>query len=135
MPRSLSNSTTSGRIGCCRLHPGLDFVKLLPLSVSRRQSHATQVHPLAAPRRRTISGMHPRLPSATPGAVLLVLFVAIVLAACSNSSSVTGPKDGKVRPGIWGGDHVGVTVTETGSTLEYDCAAGTIDQPFVLDAP
>jgi hypothetical protein len=78
--------------------------------------------------------MHPRLPSATPSTLLLVLFVAIVLAACSNSSSVTGPKDGKVRPGIWGGDHVGVTVTETGSTLEYDCAAGTIDQPFVLDA-
>ena len=39
-----------------------------------------------------------------------------------------------MRPGIWGGDHVGVTVTEAGGTLEYDCAAGTIDQPFALDA-
>jgi hypothetical protein len=29
MPRSLSNSTTSGRIVCRRLYPGLDFVKLL----------------------------------------------------------------------------------------------------------
>lgn len=71
-----------------------------------------------------------------PSAHLLtsILFVAIALAACSDSSPVAGPKDGKVRPGIWGGDHVGVTVTETGGTLEYDCAAGTIDQPFMLDA-
>lgn len=36
--------------------------------------------------------------------------------------------------GDWGGDHVRLTLTETGGTLEYDCAHGTIDQPFDVDS-
>jgi len=36
--------------------------------------------------------------------------------------------------GAWGGDHVGLLLTGTGGTLEYDCAHGTIDQPFVIDS-
>jgi hypothetical protein len=36
--------------------------------------------------------------------------------------------------GAWGGDHVGLVLTATGGTLEYDCAHGTIDEPFVTDS-
>ena len=36
--------------------------------------------------------------------------------------------------GAWGGDHVNLLVVATGGTLEYDCAHGTIDQPFVVDS-
>ena len=38
-----------------------------------------------------------------------------------------------LETGIWGGDHAGMTVTETGATLEFDCAHGTIDGPIPLD--
>lgn len=33
--------------------------------------------------------------------------------------------------GSWGGQHVGLVLTATGGTLEYDCAAGRIDGPIV----
>ena len=35
--------------------------------------------------------------------------------------------------GEWGGRSVGLVVTSTGATLDWDCANGTIDQPIVLD--
>jgi len=39
-----------------------------------------------------------------------------------------------VSLGAWGGVHVSLLLTATGGTLEYDCAHGTIDQPFVIDS-
>lgn len=33
---------------------------------------------------------------------------------------------GEPVTGTWGGTHVGLTLTASGGTLEYDCAAGTI---------
>jgi hypothetical protein len=39
-----------------------------------------------------------------------------------------------VSLGAWGGDHVSLLLTATGGTLEYDCAHGAIDQPFVIDS-
>lgn len=38
---------------------------------------------------------------------------------------------GPIAPSEWGGDHVGLTVSEAGGALEYDCASGTIDQKIV----
>jgi hypothetical protein len=38
---------------------------------------------------------------------------------------------GPVAPSVWGGDHVGLTVSDTGGTLVYDCASGTIGQKIV----
>jgi len=40
----------------------------------------------------------------------------------------------RVASGSWGGDHIGIVVTDSGATIEYDCAAGTITQPLLLDA-
>ena len=45
------------------------------------------------------------------------------------------PASGKpIEVGAWGGDHVNLLLTATGGTLEYDCAHGTIDQPFLTDS-
>jgi len=38
-----------------------------------------------------------------------------------------------VPTGSWGGEHIRLNVTETGATVEYDCAVGTIDEPLLLD--
>lgn len=40
----------------------------------------------------------------------------------------------KVQTGTWGGEHIGLEVTEEGGWVEYDCAHGTIDQKIVADA-
>ena len=33
--------------------------------------------------------------------------------------------------GDWGGEHISLTLSLTGGTVEYDCAHGTIDAPIV----
>jgi hypothetical protein len=38
-----------------------------------------------------------------------------------------------LRAGIWGGQHLGLTVTATRVEIEFDCAHGTIDQSIELD--
>jgi hypothetical protein len=35
--------------------------------------------------------------------------------------------------GLWGGEHISMQVTEQRTTVEYDCAHGTIDQRIALD--
>jgi hypothetical protein len=53
------------------------------------------------------------------------------------SPRVVGPRPPSqtaVALGIWGGDHVRLLVTDSGGSLEYDCAHGKIDQPLVSDA-
>jgi hypothetical protein len=35
--------------------------------------------------------------------------------------------------GIWGGDRIALTITAYGAAVEYDCAAGSIDQVFAPD--
>jgi hypothetical protein len=36
--------------------------------------------------------------------------------------------------GVWGGDRIALTITAYGAAVEYDCAAGSIDQVFAPDA-
>lgn len=55
------------------------------------------------------------------------MLVLLVGASATCASSLTGP----VRPGDWGGEHIGLSVAERGATVEYDCANGTIDEPLV----
>lgn len=38
-----------------------------------------------------------------------------------------------VPTGLWGGEHIRLTVTETGASVEFDCAFGKIDRPLLLD--
>jgi hypothetical protein len=44
----------------------------------------------------------------------------------------TRPSD-SIALGTWAGDHVSLTVSETGATVEFDCAHGTLDGPLRLD--
>ena len=50
----------------------------------------------------------------------LALFVLLLCAGC------TSVPDQRSVVGHWGGRHVGMEVTPTGGTLEYDCASGSI---------
>ena len=36
----------------------------------------------------------------------------------------------KVKNGVWGGQHILMEITESGAQITYDCALGTVDQPF-----
>lgn len=40
----------------------------------------------------------------------------------------------KQLQGRWGGDHIGLTVVKDGGQVEFDCAAGSIDEPFLTDS-
>ena len=61
--------------------------------------------------------------------IRLSLALTALLAGCAT------PESEKVDPlaGGWGGAHVGLVVDTEGGKLEYDCAAGTIDHPLVLN--
>ncbi len=43
----------------------------------------------------------------------------------------TAPPAGVPLTGRWGGEHVGLELTASGGTVDYDCAAGRIDGPVV----
>jgi len=57
------------------------------------------------------------------------LVLTFLLAGCVTST------DKKIEPlsGNWGGQHVGLTLDASGGKLEYDCAAGVIYGPVILD--
>ena len=40
----------------------------------------------------------------------------------------------QLSTGTWGGNHVRLEVADGKSSLEFDCASGTIDQPITLDS-
>ncbi len=62
------------------------------------------------------------VPRLIPG----LAFVSLI-AGGPCSTDLAGP----MTPSEWGGEHIGLTVGASGGTIEYDCAAGTIDQPIV----
>jgi len=61
--------------------------------------------------------------------------------AASSPTRGSAPRSLAPRPltadgliGTWGGDHVRATVGLASTLLVYDCANGSIDQPFTVDA-
>jgi hypothetical protein len=65
---------------------------------------------------------------ASPGLKLFTIVVSLAAAGC-----VTNPSP-IIAPGLWGGSHLSMDVTSAGAQLEYDCAAGVIEQPLRPDA-
>lgn len=53
------------------------------------------------------------------------------LAALSITACTSVPQSAIPVTGQWGGPHIGLTLTQTGGTLEYDCAAGRIIEPLM----
>lgn len=60
--------------------------------------------------------------------LLAALSVLIFSAACQAPASPD-----VALTGSWGGEHVGLALHAGGGTLEYDCAAGAIDEPVRAD--
>jgi hypothetical protein len=57
----------------------------------------------------------------------LLLIGWIFISGCSGSNSQID------LSGKWGGEHIGIMVSDSSATLEYDCAHGTIDEPIIPD--
>ena len=60
-----------------------------------------------------------------------LLYLPIVAAmmlpgdACMNQRKISG---------LWGGQGISMEVTDSGATLDFDCASGTITEPITLDS-
>ena len=61
------------------------------------------------------------------GAEIIILFFWISFGGCAGSYCQAD------LIGVWGGEHIGLTVTDSSATLDYDCAYGTIDEPLSTD--
>ena len=57
--------------------------------------------------------------------------VAVALAFAACSGFIYGP-NGILAVGSWGGLHIVLVLEESGGTLEYDCAHGTIEPGWTL---
>lgn len=57
---------------------------------------------------------------------LLALVSLLAATACASAPRTAAPLLGE-----WGGRHVGLVLSTSGGTLDYDCAAGRIDGPVV----
>jgi hypothetical protein len=65
--------------------------------------------------------------------LMQALLFLLALAACASSPDAASRLD-RVPNGDWGGEHVRLSVSDTGAKVEFDCAHGTLDEPLVLDA-
>ena len=66
--------------------------------------------------------------SAKNGAALAFLAGVACLAAAAGGGSR------RASSGSWGATGIHLEVTDSGGTLDYDCAHGTISEPLVLDS-
>ncbi|HEV2018795.1 MAG TPA: hypothetical protein VGQ98_10860 [Gemmatimonadaceae bacterium] len=62
---------------------------------------------------------------AQPSGIFFLLIAGLVITAAGPcAKDLAGP----IAPSEWGGEHIGLTISDASATLEYDCASGTIDQ-------
>ncbi len=61
------------------------------------------------------------------------LITGLCLATGIAATCTTAVPD-RVPLGNWGGAHAGMVVSDTGAEIEYDCAAGRITAPLLLDS-
>lgn len=64
------------------------------------------------------------------GSLPLLMLAAAVVSCAACATQIPD----RVPSGTWGGQHIGMVVAGTGALIEYDCAAGRITQPLLLDA-
>jgi len=67
---------------------------------------------------------------------VLIVTLALILSSVVFAITFLNHEDSRVRVqnGTWGGPHIGLEITGNRSTIEFDCAHGTIDQPFEIDS-
>lgn len=99
------------------------------------------------PRRQSIKSLSAKLLIFSLGSILLAPYPTGGYVAATqpqmNQTNTNGSEDSPdpdfakqgrvVRRGVWGGEHLGLTVRSKDAKLEYDCAHGTIDQPLKTD--
>ena len=56
------------------------------------------------------------------------------LTAAACVSAAPGDSSRRASPGPWGATGIALEVTDSGATVEYDCAHGSISEPLVLDS-
>jgi hypothetical protein len=59
------------------------------------------------------------------------LIVLGMVAGYSCGETTTGPS--RLPPGVWGGDHISMTIGDTGTHFELDCAHGDLPAAPTLD--
>ena len=62
--------------------------------------------------------------------LLPTIVIATALISCA---PVPPAQAGSPLVGNWGGQHVGLAIGPSGGAVEYDCAAGRIDGPLIVD--
>ncbi len=60
------------------------------------------------------------------GRIILGNYGLLAMASCASLAPPAGP-----LLGSWGGQHVGLVLTPSGGTLDYDCADGRIVEPLI----
>lgn len=65
--------------------------------------------------------------------VSLTVVLACALLASFSSMALIPAEQNHVELGQWGGVGISLTVAETRTDLEFNCALGVIDEPLVLD--
>ena len=58
--------------------------------------------------------------------------IAVFLLSVSCATAATSQGDDRLRAGIWGGEHVQMTVSKSGAALQFDCAIGAITEPLKI---
>ena len=67
--------------------------------------------------------------------ILFLIFLLWLTAIAASANSLQ--KDSKVRQvenGTWGGQHIELEIADDRSTIDFDCAHGSIDQRFQADS-
>lgn len=62
-----------------------------------------------------------------------LLLAALLPAACAVPGPGATPAPGTMLSGNWGGEHVALSLSPAGGTIEYDCANGTLDAGITPD--
>ncbi|MGA9995611.1 MAG: hypothetical protein WBP93_09360 [Pyrinomonadaceae bacterium] len=65
----------------------------------------------------------------------IIVFAAIIslLSLCAPVGTSQNRRARQLQTSEWGGTHISLQVNGSDTTIEYDCAHGTIDQPLTLD--
>src|SRR2546425_2074319 len=79
---------------------------------------------MANDRRLMAGGKRPQRLALSP-----LLFVSVI-----SGSACASPTSPSSVLGMWGGDHVAMTVGDAGSHLEFDCAHGDVPGALKTDA-